>query len=188
MLQNATAPVSGGAAAETGAHFEHSALASGQGLAPGHEASLDKALAAAVPVTAESITRGAVIDDASLHKQMVQAIQLQTRQGGGEATLTLQPEYLGDVTIALRVEQGVVTAHVSAATSEVRAWLTANEAVLREGLRDQGLTLERLVVSDEPAADVRKDAQSRRERDQAPPDEQPRQRPRRETGTFEITV
>ena len=174
-------------------HADHgSTLASSLGVAAGHAPPVEKTtppLASALPSLFESADRSAAIDDGALRRQMVQAIQLQSRNGIGDARLTLQPEYLGEVTIALRVEAGGVTAHVSAAVADVRAWLGANESLLRQGLLEHGLALDRLIVSDEPAPSPRDTKGGHARQQQQPePEDQPRPRPRRDTGTFEITI
>jgi flagellar hook-length control protein FliK len=126
-------------------------------------------------------------DDASLSRQIVQGIRLQWRGGTGEARVTLKPEYLGEVTIALRVEQGGVTAHLNAETAQVRSWMVANEHLLREGLREQGLTLERLVVSDKsPERD--EGGRGRQQPQQQPEERESRARTRKDSGVFEIVV
>jgi hypothetical protein len=80
--------------------------------------------------------------------QIVQAMRIQWRDGRGEATVTLHPEFLGNVSISLRVEQGGLTAVVRAEESQVREWIQANIGLLRERLQDQGLTLQKFEVSD----------------------------------------
>ncbi|MEP7305665.1 MAG: flagellar hook-length control protein FliK [Acidobacteriota bacterium] len=166
---------------------DHAFLQTGQ--AAEHVSSLDRTSAASAATLLSGIAdRSAAIDEVSLHRQMVQAIQLQSRNGVGDARITLQPEYLGEVTIALRVEDGGVTAHVSAASAEVRAWLGANESLLRHGLSEQGLTLDRLIVSDEPAEPSRDSKGGNARQQQSQQDQEPRPRPRRDTSTFEITL
>jgi hypothetical protein len=175
-----------GTVAAAALHPDHaSTLGTGQTTQIGHVPSQDHSLTSAI--SSLSADRSAAIDDGNLHRQIVRAIQLQSHNGIGDARLTLQPEYLGELTIALRVENGGVTAHVSAAASDVRAWLGANEALLRQGLLEQGLTLDRLIVSDEPDESSR-DAGSHRRQQQPEPEEKPRSRQRRDTSTFEITV
>jgi flagellar hook-length control protein FliK len=128
-----------------------------------------------------------VPDDAGLSQQIVQAVRLQWHDGVGDARLTLKPDYLGEVTISLRVEQGAVTAHLNADSSEVRAWMSANEPLLRQGLSEHGLTLDRLVVSDE-SAEHRAEDDSRRAPLPQREEEKPQPRPKRDTSTFEIIV
>jgi flagellar hook-length control protein FliK len=85
----------------------------------------------------------------SLENQIVRALRMQWRGGIGEARLTLHPKYLGAVAISLRVEQGGMTAIMHVEDPQVRAWIQGNEALLKHGLASHGLTLERLVVSEE---------------------------------------
>jgi flagellar hook-length control protein FliK len=190
-MQASATQVVDAALAAVVSHPDQSILqTTGPAVEIGHLSTVDKTSPASAASLLSGIAdRSAAIDDASLHRQMLQAIQLQSRNGVGDARLTLQPEYLGEVTIALRVEDGGVTAHVSAASTEVRGWLGANEALLRQGLSEQGLTLDRLIVSEEPS-EPSKDTRggNTRQQQQSQSDEQPRPRPRREESTFEITL
>jgi len=110
-------------------------------------------VAQAAPPEAASTVRApasaAALDGEDVSSQLVQAIRMQWKGGVGDARLTLHPEYLGEVSIALRVENGSVNASLSADTPGVRAWMEANESVLRQGLAEQGLSLNRLTVSSE---------------------------------------
>jgi flagellar hook-length control protein FliK len=168
--------------------MDHAASAAGaatQSTDPtGAAAALSAASASATAVSHPGIP--GINDDRDLSSQIVRAASLQWRNGVGEARIVLKPEYLGEITISLRVEQGGVTAHIGATAPEVRAWMSANEASLRQGLSDQGLTLERLVVSD-PQAESEPDSGGRRRES---PEEQdlPRPRPPRDSGNFEIIV
>jgi flagellar hook-length control protein FliK len=125
-----------------------------------------------------------IADETDVTRQIVQAVRMQWREGSGDARLTLRPEYLGEVTIALRVENGGVTAHVSAEVPSVRAWVSEHEAMLRETLSTQGLQLNRLVVSAKPD-EAQPEAEKRRQQaaaNPAPP------RRRRDSGVFEVIV
>jgi len=145
---------------------------------------------AEIPAGLASMTAGpdplpGAAGQADVMNQLVQAIRLQWRDGLGDARLTLQPEYLGEVTISLRVDQQSVSAHISAASPDIRQWVASSESLLRAGLADQGLTLDRLVVSDRsPERDPDRDRGQKRPQ---PGFEPPRRRPR-EAATFEITV
>ena len=108
--------------------------------------------------------------EANLESQLVQTMRTLWRGGVGEARVTLKPEYLGAVTISLRLEGGGLQAHLQVENSQVAAWVQANESLLKSGLAGQGLTLERLVVSD--------DSRSRDERGQ--PNDRERREPRRQ--------
>jgi hypothetical protein len=63
--------------------------------------------------------------------------------------------------------------------------MSANEQLLRQGLSEHGLRLDRLIVSDEPA-DFRSEGDGRRPPPQPQQDDKQRPRPQRDTGTFEI--
>jgi flagellar hook-length control protein FliK len=112
-------------------------------------------------------------------------MRLQMRDGVGTAVVHLEPDYLGAVSISLRVENGMVTASLHAENPQVRAWMEANTPLLRESLAGQGLSLDRLLVTDERIAD----GQSQGRRQQHEQEQQARQRPRRnEAATFEVVV
>jgi hypothetical protein len=116
---------------------------------------------------------------------IVQTMRLQMRDGVGTAVVHLEPDYLGAVSIAVRVENGVVTASLHAENPQVRAWMEANAPLLSEGLAGQGLSLDRLVITDERIADERS-ADRRHQQEQQ---QHARQRPRRDDGsTFEVIV
>jgi flagellar hook-length control protein FliK len=98
--------------------------------------------------------------------QIVQSIRLHAVQGTTEARVQLRPDHLGGLNITLKVEQNQVTATIQADVAAVRSWIESHESSLRQALSDQGLHLAKLVVQE--------DGQ------QASPDEQDGDRPRRQ--------
>jgi hypothetical protein len=130
-------------------------------------------------------------DAAELGPQIVQAIKLQWQGGIGEARIRLQPEYLGEMTIAIRVDRGVVTASLESDTSAVRQWLQGHESVLRQGLADQGLHLDRLLVSGQsPRVDWENGAKHQQQEHEEPSHDR-QQSPRRhrpDEQTFEVVA
>src|SRR5207247_6682121 len=78
--------------------------------------------------------------------RMIESMRVQIKDGIQEATVHLKPEHLGEVTISVRVERGVVSAIVHTATPAVQQWLEAQEGKLRSGLLAQVLHLERFYV------------------------------------------
>lgn len=145
------------------AHVTQSAQAAAQAVEQA-----ESAFQAFTPAqTAENVSR------------MIESMRIQWRQGVPEATVRLNPEHLGEVTISIRVDRGAVTATVHAETPEVQQWLETQQDRLRSGLADQGLSLERFVVS--------RDRQQQREQRQQ---QAPRYRmPAEPQGQrFEITV
>jgi len=132
-----------------------------------------------------------VADEASpaqVAAQVVQSIQLLVTRGGGEAHLRLEPAYLGQLTVTLKLDRSGVSATIQAETPVVRESLQTNETLLRQALAEHGLRLDRLDVT-EPA----REESLQEERDR--PDEQPRERrPRRDrderdgTARFEVVA
>jgi flagellar hook-length control protein FliK len=96
-------------------------------------------LAAPDPATTDTVT-----------PSIVRAMSLSWRDGVGEARVRLEPESLGTVTVALRVERGVVTATLTSDVAAVRDSIYAHERELRAGLAAHGLDLDRLVVTADP--------------------------------------
>jgi flagellar hook-length control protein FliK len=136
---------------------------------------------------------GPVLDhaaEAELPQQIVQAIRMQWSDGVGDAKITLKPEYLGDVSISIRVEHGAVTASLDASTPAVREWIQGHESMLRQGLADQGLHLDRLVVAEPQQSSSSQDEEGQGHGQQQSPRQQTPQRQRRrpEDATFEILV
>lgn len=135
---------------------------------------------------AESSAAVALPNQENVAASVVQSMRLLMRDGVGTAVINLEPDYLGAVTIALRVDNGSVTATLHAQNPQVRTWMEANEPMLRQGLAEQGLTLDRLLVADERVSEEGSHAEGRRHQQD---ESQPRPRPRRAaTTTFEVVV
>lgn len=127
-------------------------------------------------------------NEAGVASSIVQSMRLQWQAGVGTAVVQLDPEYLGGVTVTLKVDNGAVTATLHADDPHVRSWLEGNESLLRQGLADQGLSLDRLIVAD--PRETQEDQPSG-ERRQPQSDTPPQKKlSRRQTGesTFEVVV
>jgi hypothetical protein len=150
--------------------------------APTFETTLGNARAASVAAAEARLP-----NEANITSSIVQSMRLQMRDGVGTAVVRLEPDYLGAVSIALRVEGGTVTATLHAENPQVRAWMEANEPLLRQGLSDQGLSLDRLLISGERLSEERLSERRRQQQqEQQPP---ARQKSRRaDAGTFEVVV
>lgn len=128
-------------------------------------------------------------NEAAVAARLVQSMRVQYRSGVGTAVVNLDPGYLGAVTIALQVERGLVTATLHAANAEVRTWMQANEAALRQGLADQGLSLERLVVSEEERSQEQGARHPGERQSQERRNHHPRRSPQRDQATtFDVVV
>ena len=154
-----------------------------------------QAAAAAAPDVHRSASIGgtsvmsAALMDTQVRTPIVDAIRFQADNGNGQVRLRLNPEFLGDVSVDVRVNGGSVVASVHASSADVREWLRTNEAVLRQTLADQGLHLERLVIAEEEAQPGNEHPDQQREgaSDQQREWERRSRRPR-ETGTFEVVL
>ena len=166
------------------------AAAPAPGSAPALQVALDvRSLltTGAVTVSSPSLEGGAITvhDAADMPQQIVQAMKLQWNNGVGDARIKLQPEYLGELAITIRVDRGDVTATLQASTPQVRQWIEGHESMLRQMLSDRGLQLDKFVVTDErPPSSSDEDAQGRE-----PQERQQSNRRRANNGaTFEVTA
>lgn len=115
-------------------------------------------------------------------RQVLRGLYMQWRDGVGEARVQLHPEHLGQVTLSLRVEQGNVAATVVADNETAQRWIEGHRDSLQQSLGEQGLKLDRLLVttSREGRRDPEAGGQGARQR---------RQPPRRATsGVFDVRV
>jgi flagellar hook-length control protein FliK len=116
-------------------------------------------------------------DPGGLDNQIVQGIRRLWRDGTEEIRVTLRPDYLGALTISLKVDQNVVSAVLHVDEPQVRAWVQAHEAQLRQAMTSQGLSLEQLVITDEkPGKENRgRDTEARQNRhpNAGRPDDEP---------------
>jgi flagellar hook-length control protein FliK len=128
--------------------------------------------------------------DAELPNQIVQAIRLQWADGVGDARITLKPEYLGELSIAIRVDHGAVSATLESAVPAVREWIDSHSPMLREALAVHGLELAKLTTAETHAAPERKRDEQPEPRQQHQDPRQPQQQQRRrgttDTPAFEV--
>jgi flagellar hook-length control protein FliK len=133
------------------------------------------------------VTPAAVsVVETQVRDQIVQSLRVQLLQGGGEATIELNPEVLGKVRVAVKVDGSSVTATVQAATAQVREWVTTHRDELSQTLAQQGLRLDKLEVAEAPKEQPARD--QAREQRQAPRESgrQRRDDRARDTDTFEL--
>ncbi|MFN8057714.1 MAG: flagellar hook-length control protein FliK [Vicinamibacterales bacterium] len=99
-----------------------------------------------------------------VERQIVSAVQMQWKQGVGEARVELHPEHLGAMTVSLKVEDGAVTATVQAESADVQAWVMRHAQDLRDALGEAGLQLQQLVVTADGERKREADAEPQGER------------------------
>ncbi len=127
--------------------------------------------------------------DQALPSQLIESIRVQGQQGAGSATVRLRPDHLGEVTVAIAVVNGRVSASVDASSPAVRQWVETHEGLLRDRLAEQGLQLDRLVVTSEETPSPSRDRERRQSREEEPP-APPARRPRSgaDAPRFEIVL
>lgn len=98
----------------------------------------------ASPAQQEPTSGGEPLDQA-----IVKSLKVQWNQGAGEARLRLHPEFLGELSVSLRVIGASVTAVLQSDSPAVREWVQAHQADLRRALEESGLSLDNLVVDED---------------------------------------
>jgi flagellar hook-length control protein FliK len=166
-VENAVQPVPAGSAFEQEGAPDERARGGTSGNVPPEALQLTRAAAfraAAIQTLAASLMQDAVTtpapgllmapatralpawpDSESLDR-MVQTLRVMVKDRVSEATVRLRPEHLGEVSIDIRVDGRTVTAIIRAESAVVREWLQLQEDAVRNGLSQQGLHLERLIV------------------------------------------
>lgn len=90
---------------------------------------------------AKSVNTQDVID------QIVQKMKVEVKTDTTEIKITLKPEHLGDVTLKVSTQNGIVTAQFVAENQRVKEIIEAGFNQLRDSLRQQGLDISQLQVS-----------------------------------------
>ena len=136
-------------------------------------------------------SRAEIPAEAELPRQIVQAIRLQWSDGVGDARIKLQPDYLGELSIAIRVEHGSVTASLESNSPAVRAWIDNNQPLLRQALAEHGLHLDQLTVKEEQAPPDwtgAEDGKQRQQEDEARDAQRARRRRNADGPAFEMVA
>lgn len=88
----------------------------------------------------------------TIAQQLATRMRLSHAAGGSQIQLNLKPRELGDVTVQMKVREGVVAATVLVERSDAMRTIETNIAELKRSLEQQGLVIDQLTV------DVRADA------------------------------
>lgn len=92
-----------------------------------------------------STVRGSEIADPNIEKIMNQA-QMVVRKGGGEATIKMNPEGLGEVHLKIMVKEGKVNVEMATETKEAKKLIENHLSDLKASLGDQKLTMESVKI------------------------------------------
>lgn len=113
------------------------------------------------------LTRAAAPARAQLQQQHVadaaaRGLGLAIKKGGGEVTMRLRPEGLGQLRIDLKIHDAKVEATLKPQTGSARDLLTESLPHLKSALEAQGLTVERISIEPVGAPAAAQDAQHAR--------------------------
>ncbi len=88
------------------------------------------------------------VDRVELLQQIHDAVsRMRLSRRGGEVSLRLKPEHLGEMRVAVSVSDGIVRARIVTESPAVRAALETDVAALRRSLSDSGLVVDSIQVS-----------------------------------------
>jgi flagellar hook-length control protein FliK len=80
-------------------------------------------------------------------EQLVKNMELVNRSGQTEMRIQLKPEFLGKMTVALTLEEGVLTARFITESHQVKGMLEANMSLLKQSLEANGIKVEKTEVN-----------------------------------------
>lgn len=106
-------------------------------------------------------TRHAV-EQQQVAQSALKAMGMALKEGGGEVTMKLAPEALGQVKVKLVVQDAGVDAMFTASTASARQLLEGSTDTLREALEARGLRVDSIIV-DGPRTDAQAGPQSSRD-------------------------
>ena len=105
--------------------------------------------AAATPgqSTVYHLASGLMVPEGTVVDQMIAHFATNRRLDTGEVTLRLHPQELGEVRMAIKVEQDNVKAHIIAQNPQAQEMIDRHLPRLREALEQQGLNLHQVEVT-----------------------------------------
>lgn len=87
------------------------------------------------------------LDPAEIMKQVTDQVKIEIRANITEMKMTLRPEQLGDISLKVVTENGIVSAELKAESEKVKEILESNAAQLKELLNEQGIEVSEISVS-----------------------------------------
>ncbi len=85
----------------------------------------------------------------SVNQQIVKSVQGSVGSERSHIRLQLEPQHLGKVHIQMKIENGMLTAQLTAIKTQTRTMLEQNLNQLKTSFEDQGIKVDRLVVTRE---------------------------------------
>lgn len=97
-----------------------------------------------VNVKAEAVSN---VDTQEVINQILEKMKVEIKGDVSEVRLTLRPEHLGDVSLKISTENGIVTASFTAENQRVKEVIESNLTQLKDALAEQGIQISQLSVS-----------------------------------------
>ncbi len=88
------------------------------------------------------------VDTENVLKQIAESMKVELQNGlENEVRITLRPQHLGDVTLKILTDNGIITAQFEAESQRVKEIIESNFNMLKESLEEQGLEVSHLEVN-----------------------------------------
>jgi len=97
--------------------------------------------------TVYHLASGLMVPEGTVVDQMIAHFAVNKRLETGEVTLRLHPQELGEIRMAIKVEQDNVKAHIIAQNPQAQEMIDRHLPRLREALEQQGLNLHQIEVT-----------------------------------------
>lgn len=97
--------------------------------------------------TVYHLASGLMVPEGTVVDQMIAHFTVNKRLDTGEVTLRLHPQELGEIRMAIKVEQDNVKAHIIAQNPQAQEMIDRHLPRLREALEQQGLNLHQIEVT-----------------------------------------
>ena len=104
-------------------------------------------LAAIQTPNAAEVSTATRVDPTMVMEQIVSKVKTISPENFSELRMTLRPEHLGDVTLRIAVQNGIVTAMFVAESQRIKEIIEQNFNLLRDALEEQGIEVADLFVS-----------------------------------------
>ena len=115
----------------------------GQGVTGGSMDTVNRMFSEAL----DRATGGRGVDAADVIKQIVENFRVNSSNGVDEIRIMLKPDHLGNVTIKVATENGIVTANIIAESEKVKGIINDNLSQLKDILDSQGIQVSEINVN-----------------------------------------
>lgn len=87
------------------------------------------------------------VNTSDVINQIIDKIKVGITEDMSEIKITLKPEYLGEVSLKIAVNNGIITAQFTAESQKIKEIIEANFNILKDSLLEQGIQVSELTVN-----------------------------------------